>query len=367
MKKKTHEEYICEVNLINNNIQVKEKYNGSFNKIKHRCKICGYEWFVAPANIIQGRGCPQCVGKVHKTHEQYVSELTKKNSNIEVVDTYINNRTKIKHRCVICQYEWIARPDVILSGGGCPQCANIKKQLNLTKTNDKYVSELKQINPNIELIDTYNGSNIKIKHHCLICGHMWFVTPNSILHGTGCPECDKNKKSLRHEEYVYKVSLINQNIEVVEQYNRSFIPILHKCKLDGFEWVAYPNNILNGQGCPKCNESKGEKAITNWLNKNNILYESQKRFADCKNIKPLPFDFYLPNYNIVIEYQGIQHYESIEYFGGQENFENQILRDNIKRKYCEDNNIILFEIPYYSDLDRELIKLYDIIKSKNIL
>lgn len=361
MKKKTHEEYICEVNLINNNIQVEEKYNGSLNKIKHSCKICGYEWFATPNNILQGRGCPQCVGNAHKTHKQYVSELAKKNPNVEVIDTYTNNRIKIKHKCIICQYEWLARPDAILNGNGCPQCSNIRKQLGLTKTNDKYVSELKQINPNIEMIDIYNGSNTKIKHHCLVCGHIWFVTPNSILHGTGCPECGKNKKAT-HEEYIYKVSLVNQDIEVIGQYRGSFVPILHKCKLDGFEWMAYPNNILKGQGCPQCSESYGERKIRQFLIGDNVIYVYQKIFKDCKDKRALPFDFYLPEYDICIEYQGIQHYKPIEYFGGQKTFENQILRDSIKREYCQKNNIFLCEIPYYSNIDDELIKLYNLIK-----
>lgn len=363
MNKKTHEEYVYEVNLINNNIQVEEKYNGSFNKIKHSCKICGYEWFVAPSNILQGRSCPQCAGNTHKTHEQYVFEVAKKNPDIEVMGTYINSKKKIEHKCTICQHEWIARPDVILRGDGCPQCANIKKQLNLTKTNDKYISELKQINPNIEMIDTYNGSNTKIKHHCLICGHIWFVAPNSLLHGTGCPECDKTRKKRTHEEYIRKVSLVNQDIEVIEQYNGCFVPILHKCKLDGFEWMAYPNNILKGQGCPQCSESSGERRIRQYLIKNNITHVYQKIFKDCKDKRVLPFDFYLSEYNICIEYQGIQHYEPIDYFGGENAFKTQILRDNIKKEYCKKNNIYLFEIPYYSDLDEELIKLYDLIKS----
>lgn len=365
MKKKTHEEYVCEVNLVNNNIQVEEKYNGSLNKIKHSCKICGYEWFAAPNNILQGRGCPQCVGNIHKTHEQYVSEVAKKNLNVEVIDVYINNRKKIKHKCIICQYEWIARPDVILRGSECPQCVNIKKQLSLTKTNDKYVSELKQINPNIELIDMYNGSNTKIKHRCLVCGYTWSVTPNSILHGTGCPECDKIRKKRPHEEYVYKVSLVNQDIEVIEQYDGCFVPILHKCKLDGFEWMAYPNNVLKGQGCPQCSESSGERKIRQCLIKNDIAYVYQKIFKDCKDKNPLPFDFYLPDYNICIEYQGIQHYKPIEYFGGKNKFESQIKRDNIKREYCQQNDILLFEIPYYSDLNEELVKLYELIKIKH--
>ena len=80
------------------------------------------------------------------------------------------------------------------------------------------------------------------------------------------------------------------------------------------------------------------------LNENNIQYNHQKIFQDCKHIRPLPFDFYLLNYNICIEYQGKQHYEPIEYFGGQKSFENQVLRDNIKKQYCKEHNIPVYNV-----------------------
>lgn len=88
------------------------------------------------------------------------------------------------------------------------------------------------------------------------------------------------------------------------------------------------------------------------LENNNIQYVPQYRFDDCKYKGQLSFDFYLPEYNICIEYQGKQHYVPIEYFGGQKNFETQIHRDNIKKEYCNKNNILLIDIPYtYNSID----------------
>ena len=299
-KKKTHEEYVEEVVSINPNIIVVEKYTGNHAKILHKCKICSYEWMAFPSNIIRGYKCPMCSKKKKKTQEEYTLEVNKANKNIEVIGTYINNKTKILHRCKLDGYEWYASPSSILNGCcGCPRCSN----------NERY----------------------------------------------------------EHKEYVKRVTDTNPNIEVIGEYIGSKTKILHRCKLDGYEWYASPNKILTGRGCPKCSISKGEKAIEDWFDRNNILYEHQKRFEDCRDIRPLPFDFYLSKYNICIEYQGKQHYEPVEYFGGEKIFKSQVLKDNIKREYCKKNNILLFEIPYYSDLDEELIRLYDLIKSKEVV
>jgi hypothetical protein len=83
-----------------------------------------------------------------------------------------------------------------------------------------------------------------------------------------------------------------------------------------------------------------------FLEENNIQYEPQKRFENCKFKKALPFDFYLPNYNLCIEYNGEQHYISVNYFGGDEALEKTKIKDNIKRNFCYDNNIGFIEINY---------------------
>ena len=80
---------------------------------------------------------------------------------------------------------------------------------------------------------------------------------------------------------------------------------------------------------------------------NNIAYVSQYRFEDCKNIRTLPFDFYLPDYNICVEYDGELHYKSVDYFGGEKALQDTQMRDDIKTQYCINNNIHLIRIPYW--------------------
>ena len=96
--------------------------------------------------------------------------------------------------------------------------------------------------------------------------------------------------------------------------------------------------------------------IRQWLINNGIEYEYQKSFADCRDKRSLPFDFYLPEYNVCIEYDGKQHYESIEYFGGEESFAYTQRHDEIKNQYCADNNIKLLRIPYFANVEEELNK-----------
>jgi very-short-patch-repair endonuclease len=121
-----------------------------------------------------------------------------------------------------------------------------------------------------------------------------------------------------------------------------------KCNKDKFEWyVSYDHFIGQKTGCPKCNSSKGEIKIEEYLKLNNIKYEFQKKFKECKNIKQLPFYFYISELNICVEYDGIQHYKPIKRFDGDEGLKQTQLRDSIKTQYCIDNNIELIRIPYF--------------------
>ena len=110
------------------------------------------------------------------------------------------------------------------------------------------------------------------------------------------------------------------------------------------EFLQNIYNHKNGTGCPVCKESKGEKIITNFLKENKIHYIPQKKFDSCINKRKLPFDFYLPDYNICIEYDGKQHFEINDFFGGLESFEMVKINDKIKTDYCFDNNITLIRI-----------------------
>lgn len=141
-----------------------------------------------------------------------------------------------------------------------------------------------------------------------------------------------------------------------ESYVGSHINTLHECSVCGCEWSPRPSNLLVGYGCPSCNESKGEKQVSEWLEQHKMIYVPQKRFDDCYDKSTLPFDFYLPNCNICIEYQGKQHYEPIEYFGGEKSLLYIQSHDKIKQDYCAEKNIQLICIPYWENTDEYLNK-----------
>ena len=115
------------------------------------------------------------------------------------------------------------------------------------------------------------------------------------------------------------------------------------------------DHLLNGVKCPYCNISKGESRIEKFLINNDIEYKREYSFCDCKNKGRLRFDFYLPTYNLLIEYQGKQHYEPIYGMGGTTKYIKQIYNDNIKRNYCINNKIFLLEISYREFENIEII------------
>lgn len=357
MRKKTHEEYVEELKVKNPTVEVIGKYVDSHTKIMHKCLNdgCGYEWEAAPNNIIRGRGCPKCNGKINRTNEDYINQVSLIHPNIIVLGTYKNNITPILHKCIVHNFEWDAYPCNILSGHGCPKCRDDKLSNERKKSQEEYIEDVKSINGNIEVVGKYINAHTPIIHKCLNngCGYEWMAKPNNILAGKGCPMC-YGRMLKSNDEYIKEIHELNPDIEVVGAYVNAKTPIEHRCKICNHTWIASPTNVLNGTGCPICHESSGERRIRQWLDNNGVLYVFQKIFDDCRDKNPLPFDFYLPEHNMCIEYNGGQHYFPVEHFGGQEAFELRVKHDEIKMKYCKDNNIRLLVIPYDKDVNEEL-------------
>ena len=107
--------------------------------------------------------------------------------------------------------------------------------------------------------------------------------------------------------------------------------------------------------------SKGEKLISKILNDNNIEYINQYTFDDCRNINVLLFDFYLPEYNTCIEFDGRQHFEVVEAFGGEDALIKVKINDDIKTQYCLNNFIKLIRVKY-NDVDSGINEIISIIK-----
>ena len=357
-KKKTQEEYVNELRIKNPTVEVIGMYVDARTKIKHHCLIHDIYWDIAPTNALKGNGCSEChkerIGKrKQKTHEQYIEEVRGVNPNIIVVEKYVNAKTPILHKCAIHNVEWKPYPEVILRGGGCPECWKEKLHDIHCRTHEQYVIELALANPNVIVLGTYVDALTPILHKCLIDGYEWHTIPNSLLQGCGCPKCAGNLQ-LSAQEYVERLYNINPNIVPLEDYKTAKTKIWHKCLIDGYKWMVEPSSTLQGYGCPKCCESKGEKVVAQWLDKNNIQYISQKKFDDCKDKYSLPFDFYLPEFNCCVEYDGRQHFEAIDWFGGQESLEYTQRHDRIKTEYCQNNNIQLLRIAYFEDTEEKL-------------
>jgi phage antirepressor YoqD-like protein len=297
-----------------------------------------------------------------KTHEEYVKELAIKNPAVEVVGRYVNTNTAILHHCLIHDVLWNTTPSRVLHGAGCEECRVEKFRQVRCKTHAQYMQEVKSVNPDIIVVGQYIDAHTPIEYYCIKHNITWFTYPDNILRGCGCKECgnekSKEKKIKSHEKYMSDLYVTNPNIEVLEEYQGANVSILHRCKIDGYEWMARPGNILSGKGCPRCQEPHGEKHIRQWLYEHQIEYVSQKIFNDCRNQRPLPFDFYLPAYNLCIEYDGEQHFRVVELFGGQEGFEQRKQNDEIKNQYCRDNNIHLLRIPYFKNTQDELEKFF---------
>ena len=192
----------------------------------------------------------------------------------------------------------------------------------------------------------YINNSTKVKIICPIHG-IFKQSPGSHLNGNGCPMCSKNKK-FSTEDFIKKAIEVHgdrYDYSLVIYFN-AFKKVKIICKEHGvFEQL--PTNHLSGKnGCPICCSSKGEEKIRNWLMENKFLFIEQHRFKDCKNKLSLSFDFYLPKLNICIEYDGIQHFKPISYFGGEEKLLFAQKSDKIKTKYCKDNKIKLIRIKY---------------------
>jgi hypothetical protein len=145
---------------------------------------------------------------------------------------------------------------------------------------------------------------------------------------------------LSKEELIERFNFVHKNKYDYSQVNyvNSKEKIEIVCSKHGV-FTQRANSHLNGGGCPECYESKGEIEIKLFLEKYNIEFQKQKRFKECRNIRPLPFDFYLPKQNFCIEYDGEQHFrEKGGYHKKENSFKESVKRDLIKDQFCSGVN-----------------------------
>jgi hypothetical protein len=249
------------------------------------------------------------------------------------------------------------KPNKLLSGRGCQKCALENRGLEQRKTNQEFIDQSNMTHDGkygYSKVD-YKTAKQKVIITCPIHGD-FPQNPDKHVRGDGCPKCGDlivpNRKSLT--DFLNNSKIVHgdkYNYDKVN-YKGANTDVIITCPKHG-DFTQTPSKHINAeQGCPSCNESKGEKLVNDLLLKNKIQLVRQKRFIDCTNTlkgtlcRQLPFDFYLPKFNTCIEYDGEQHYKPVLTFGGEEAFKTQKIRDKIKNQYCKKNGIKLIRIPY---------------------
>lgn len=344
------------------------EYVDSHTKVKIRCIQCGDVFEQkAYSHSINGRGCPKCgrrrtVDRQRISKSEWISRSTDIHGNkysyhlVEFSDT----KTPVEIFCTACNDSFMQTPSNHLYGKqGCYQCGRRQAAKNLTYTLEEWIARSIKVHGNkyaytgIDLVD----HRAPVRIMCLSCNESFMQSFNNhVNQRQGCPRCGHRRTADSHrlecDEWISRSRDVHGDkykYESVNYVNKDTKVEIYcvKCEI---VFAQTPGNHLYGkQGCPRCNESRGEKLISTVLYGLAVEHERQKRFDACRSKQPLPFDFYLPGHNICIEYHGEQHYEAITHFGGEKALRSRQRRDKIKAKFCKDNGIHLEVIPHWLD------------------
>ena len=245
------------------------------------------------------------INPLTRTLEEFINLSNNKHNNLYTYENaiYINTMTKLKITCKIHgDFEQI--PKAHLIGQGCKHCAIIRRTNSRKMTQQNFInkSNIKHNNLYTYKNVIYIDSKTKVRITCKIHGDFEQI-PNSHLRKRGCPKCGllKNKiiNPLNMNKFINNANIKHNNLYTYKNiiYIDSQTKVRITCKIHG-DFEQTPNYHIQGGGCSKCNKSKGELKILNYLKENDILYEDEKihYFLSQKII----YDFYIPSKKLYI-------------------------------------------------------------------
>lgn len=327
--------------LNNNDLNYVGIINGSKKIIIYECKIHGiiHQRFDVHVKSLK---CSKCsIKKNGKYTYEYLKNL------IQLKDSpYLYNlHEKIIYKStdkieIICKKHGVFTQRIhnhFNLNQNCPKCVDRKVEIS-----QKVKKDIESRGVEILKYNGYRDSSLfKCKKH----GE--FKSNINNVKKYGCCRCSAEKRTKNEKlKFIIESKKIWDNILEMDYKTLIYKGKKYKMKIysNAVGWIhQLPDNHLKGF-LPR--KSTGELIIKKLLNLNNIKFETEKTFENCKNVKKLRFDFYLPKYNICIEYNGAQHYNAIDKFGGKSRLEYQIKNDNIKKDFCIKNDLNLIVISY---------------------
>jgi len=318
--------------------------NGAYDDVIITCKKHGDFVKKATAHIHQKQGCPMCSRGINNNAEYILKAREVHGWKYDYSKTnFVDMDTKIT---VICpkhgEFEVIAGEH--LKGVNCQKCAREKRRKPL----EKFIRDAKLAERNIFLIGDYQSMTKKTWFRCSVCGKEWEAVPMKIQGGEGCSYCNFGVKTT--EDFVKRAKEVHGDRYDYSKavYRGNTIPLTIICPEHG-EFDISPTTFFNRTNpCKKCSrKSKMEHDLMLAFDAHKIRYTNNKTFPKDLGLKS--YDFFLDDYNVLIECQGSQHFSPNEFFGGEEQFIKQQESDQAKREYAKKNGMKLVYFAYDVD------------------
>lgn len=292
-------------------------------------------------------------------------QYTKKGEILKVKaeDLMHKSKSMVKVVCDYCGEEYETEYSVYYNGhlrypkDACKHCAS-KKTSDITRVKyaKQYFDKAKDIcsrNGYILITEEseYVDAHMNVKYICPKHG-IKEANIDNLARGHGCLECAYEQRGsyakYTMDEVEEMVNSVNGNILLnKDEYSNCTTHNLNiECECGNVFTTSLVNYIKHGVNrCRACSykESNGEHQIRRFLENHNIPFTQECRFDDCRDKRTLPFDFYLPNNNLIIEYDGPQHYHD-GYFN---NYKTTVKHDKIKNQFCKNKRIDILRIPFW--------------------
>jgi uncharacterized protein with PIN domain len=350
MTGKTNDQFKKEVfDLVGDEYTFLSYYVNNKTKLKVKHNKCGNVYEVRPDSFLQGKRCPYCSANFHpkKTNGQFKKEVYDLvGDEYTFLEPYVNSQTKIRVKHNKCGNVYEVQPRAFRSGTRCPYCYG-----KIKKTDAEFKKEVYDLVGNEYIfLEPYQGTLTKLKVRHNKCGNTYEIRPVDFLRGIRCLHCHGNIRKTNDQFKKEVFDLVGSDYTVLDAYINNATKLRVKHNICGNVYKVRPVDFLSHQTrCPYCSSPKGELLINKILKSLGIEYEYQKTFEDLKDVHLLSYDFFIPSQNILIEYQGQQHYQPVDYFGGETTFKRQQNHDKMKSDYAKLHEYNLIAIPYTED------------------
>lgn len=322
-------------------------YTNIYTKIDIRCPIHGIFTQTPSSHLASRHGCPRCGivkwnENIRTTKETFLETAKRVHGNRYNYDKviYTTMTEKVEIGCLKHGSFWQQPVAHSIYGTNCPKCV-IE---NGRTTNEMFINRCIKIHNNKYTYGNTNYTKLTdiIEIECPEHGSFNQLARTHIS-GSGCIECAKDRTTKTTDAF------IKESIEIFGfkylydkvNYINNKTPVIITCKRHG-DFKKSPQSHLSGSGCPRCIESSGERILSKLLDNFNITYIREYKIKGYR----YRFDFYLPDTNIYIEFNGIQHYHPIKRFGGDKALIETKRNDKIKKRLVKDNDGILITISY---------------------